>query len=68
MAEFMRSCKGKVMVNINDHPGICEAFAGFHIEKTDIRYTTANQRNGQADVTEELVIMNWEPSQLGQLF
>ncbi len=24
------------------------------------RYTTANQRNGQSDVSGELVIMNWE--------
>ncbi|WP_422768387.1 DNA adenine methylase [Pseudomonas fulva] len=68
MAEFMRSCKGKVMVSINDHPDIREVFAGFHTEKTDIRYTTANQRNGQADLTGELIIMNWKPSELGQLF
>lgn len=68
MAEFMHSCKGKVMVSINDHPDIREAFAGFHIERTDIRYTTANQRNGQAEVTGELIIMNWKPSELGQLF
>lgn len=44
-----------------------EACAGFHIERTDIRYTTANQRNGQADLTGELIIMNWKPSELGQL-
>ncbi|MEG1043097.1 MAG: DNA adenine methylase, partial [Pseudomonas sp.] len=68
MAEFMRTCKGKVMVSINDHPDIRAAFDGFHFEQLDIRYTTANQRHGQADVTGELVIMNWEPSQLGQLF
>lgn len=68
MAAFMRSCKGRVMVSINDHPDIRRAFDGFHFEQLDIRYTTANQRNGQADVTSELVIMNWEPSQLGQLF
>ncbi|GEM_PF-4024726 len=46
MAAFMRSCKGMVMVSINDHPDIREAFAGFHIESTNIRYTTANQRKG----------------------
>lgn len=68
MAEFMRNCKGKVMVSINDHPDIREAFAGFHIERTDIRYTTANQRHGQVEVTGELIILNWEPAALGQLF
>lgn len=68
MAEFMRACKGKVMVSINDHPDIRAAFKGFHFEQLDIRYTTANQRHGAADITGELVIMNWDPSQLGQLF
>lgn len=54
MADFMRRCKGKVMVSINDHP--------------DIRYTTTNQRQGKAEVSGELVIMNWEPAALGGLF
>ncbi|UVK80686.1 hypothetical protein LOY46_13900 [Pseudomonas sichuanensis] len=32
------------------------------------RYTTANQRHGKAEVTGELVIMNWTPAQLGGLW
>ena len=28
LAEFMRSCKGKVMVSINDHPDIRACFEG----------------------------------------
>ncbi len=68
IAEFMRTCKGKVMVSINDHPDIRAAFDGFHFEHLDIRYTTTNQRHGQADVSGELVIMNWTPADLGQLF
>ncbi|MDY4311226.1 DNA adenine methylase [Pseudomonas asiatica] len=68
MAEFMRTCKGKVMVSINDHPEIRAAFDGFHFEQLDIRYTTTNQRHGQADVSGELVILNWTPAALGQLF
>ena len=68
MSEFMRRCKGKVMVSINDHPDILRVFEGFHFEYLDIRYTTANQRIGKADVTGELVIMNWKPAELGQLF
>lgn len=68
MAEFMRSCKGKVMVSINDHPDIRRVFDGFHIEQLDIRYSLANQRNGAADVSGELVIMNYEPAAMGGLF
>ncbi|EGH24075.1 prophage PSPPH06, putative adenine modification methytransferase, partial [Pseudomonas amygdali pv. mori str. 301020] len=43
-------------------------FEGFHFETLDIRYTTANQRYGQAGVAGELVIMNWELDALGSLF
>ena len=68
MADFMRRCKGKVMVSINDHPDIRRVFEGFHFETTEIRYTTTNQRQGKAEVTGELIIMNWEPEALGGLF
>lgn len=68
MAEFMKRCKGRVMVSINDHPDIREAFAGHHIERTDIRYSCTNQRTGSAETTGELIIMNWQPSALGGLF
>ncbi|BCJ07988.1 hypothetical protein PRtIB026_A23250 [Pseudomonas sp. RtIB026] len=68
MADFMRRCKGRVMVSINDHPDIRRAFYGFHFECLDIRYSNTNQRQGTAEVTGELVIMNWQPSVLEQLF
>ena len=68
VADFMRRCKGKVMVSINDHPDIRRAFDGFHFECLDIRYSNTNQRQGRAEVTGELVIMNWQPSSLGGLF
>ncbi|MEG7202738.1 DNA adenine methylase [Pseudomonas aeruginosa] len=68
MADFMRRCKGKVMVSINDHPDIRRVFAGFHMEHLDIRYSNTNQRQGTAEVTGELVIMNWEPGAFGGLF
>ena len=68
MADFMRRCKGKVMVSINDHPDIRRAFSGFHIEQLDITYSVGNQRKGKAERSGELVIMNWEPSALGGLF
>lgn len=59
MAEFMRQCKGRVMVSINDHPDIRRVFEGFNIECADIRYSTSNQRRTKADVSRELVITNW---------
>ncbi|MGV8364545.1 DNA adenine methylase, partial [Pseudomonas aeruginosa] len=68
MADFMRRCKGKVMVSINDNPDIRRVFEGFHMERLDIRYSNTNQRQGSAEVTSELVIMNWEPAALGGLF
>jgi len=68
MAEFMRTCKGRVMVSINDHPDIRWAFEGLHREQLDIRYSVNNQRQGKAETTGELVIMNWEPQVLGGLF
>ncbi|MFS2159169.1 DNA adenine methylase [Pseudomonas sp. Pseusp122] len=59
IADFMRRCQGKVMVSINDHPEIRQVFEGFRFETLGIRYSTANPRKGQAEVTGELVIMNW---------
>ena len=56
------------MVSINDHPDIRRVFEGFHFETTEIRYTTTNQRQGKAEVTGELIIMNWVPEALGGLF
>ena len=68
MADFMRSCKGRVMVSINDHPDIRKVFDGLHFETIGIRYTTTNQRQCQSELSSELVIMNWEPAVLGGLF
>lgn len=56
------------MVSINDHPDIRRVFEGFYLETLDIRYSSTNQRQGNAEVSRELVIMNWEPSLLDRLF
>lgn len=66
LAAFMRSCKGKVMVSINDHPDIRECFDGLHMEGLDIKYAVANT-HGTHTTSKELVIMNWEPA-AGGLF
>lgn len=67
MAEFMRTCKGKVMVSINDHPDIRCVFAGFHMHELDIKYSVGNN-HGEPTTSSELVITNWEPAALGRLF
>jgi len=56
------------MVSINDHPDIRRVFEGFHFETTEIRYTSANQRQGKSELAGELIIMNWETEALGGLF
>ncbi|AKU21883.1 DNA adenine methylase [Massilia sp. NR 4-1] len=66
MAAFMRSCKGKVMVSINDHPAIREVFRGFHILELDIKYAVANVEEQKC--SGELVVLNWEPCTFGGLF
>lgn len=66
MAKFMATCKGKVMVSINDHPAIRQVFKDFHIMELDIKYAVANV--GAQQTSRELVIMNWEPAALGGLF
>lgn len=68
MAEFMRNCSGKVMVSINDHPDIREAFAGHWIADLDITYSVGNARSSERKATGELVICNWNPDQMGTLF
>ncbi|MCF9017328.1 DNA adenine methylase [Pseudomonas syringae] len=68
MADFMRRCKGKVMISINDHPEIRKVFEGFHSESLNIRYTTNNQRHKSSSSTKELVVTNWNSSVLTGLF
>ena len=68
MAGFMRTCKAKVMVSINDHPAIREVFDGHHMMGTDIKYSTGNCHGGTVQSSQELVILNWEPAALGGLF
>jgi DNA adenine methylase len=68
MAEFMRRCKGRVMVSINDHPDIRQVFEGFHFEGVNIRYSNANNRQSCPEASRELVILNWKPTDLNGLF
>lgn len=57
MAEKMRTCKGKVMVSLNDHPDIREVFKDFRIESTEIAYSINSKKQGKK--SGELIIMNY---------
>lgn len=67
MAELMRTCKGKMMVSINDHPAIRDAFQGLHMLELDIKYSIGNTA-GKPQTSRELVITNWEPTAFDSLF
>lgn len=70
MAEFMRSCKGKVMVSINDHPDIRAAYDGLTIidgEALGIKYSVGNM-HGDPETSKELVILNYDPMAASGLF
>ncbi len=58
LAEVMRSCKGKVILSINDHPDIRDVFAGFRMEQVAIQYSV-NQNKGKGKTSAELIICNW---------
>ena len=67
LASAMRSCQGRVMVSINDHPDIRAAFDGFWMAGLDIKYSTGNN-TGKPETSRELVITNWRPDEGGGLF
>lgn len=60
MAVKMRTCKGKVMVSINDHPDIRRVFDGFAMLGLSIKYSINNATVGSPSTSRELVITNWE--------
>lgn len=70
MAEFMKSSKGRVMVSINDHPDIRQAYAGltfFDGKALDIKYSVGNAHRDPS-ASRELVITNYDPNDMGGLF
>jgi DNA adenine methylase len=67
LAAVMRTCKGKAMLSINDHPDIRGCFEGLTMHEIDIKYSVANN-NGQPKESGELVITNYQPQLMGGLF
>lgn len=67
LAGFMRGCKGKAMLSINDHPDIRACFSEFPMHEIDIRYSVANNQVRPKE-SGELVVMNYDQSSIGGLF
>lgn len=59
LAVFMGSCKGKVLLSINDHPDIRACFAGFKIRELSIKYSVSSTAAAKSKTSRELVISNW---------
>ncbi|MEA5113010.1 MAG: DNA adenine methylase [Geobacteraceae bacterium] len=57
LAETMKSAKGKVILTINDHPKMREAFGEFRVETVKINYTVGGAGKGKNRV--EMIVMNW---------
>ncbi|WP_371826205.1 hypothetical protein [Pseudomonas sp. LPH60] len=59
---------GCTLQSINDYADIRRVFEGFHFETLNIWYTTSKPRRSNAEISGELVIMNWERADPGGLF
>lgn len=68
LAEVMRTCQGKVMLSINDHPEIRDCFAGLAMHDLKIKYSVANNHGTPASTSSELVIANWPIGEVQGLF
>ncbi|MGG6502520.1 UNVERIFIED_CONTAM: DNA adenine methylase [Acinetobacter baumannii] len=58
MADLMKTCQGKVMMSINDHPDIRDLFSDFNISTTTIKYSVG-QVGVSRDQKQELIITNY---------
>lgn len=57
LAELMGSCKGKVMLSINDHPDIRVLFAEFRMTELQLAYSVGRDKTQKT--SGELVVCNW---------
>jgi DNA adenine methylase len=55
MEARLRTLKGRAIVSLNDHRDIRRAFAGFHIETADIKYTVGG--DGREAARKEVIIL-----------
>lgn len=67
IAAFAKGCAGKVMISINDHPDIREAFDGLYFTELSIRYSVGNRLRSPGE-SGELMITNFSPVVARSLF
>lgn len=58
IAELAKSCKGKMIISINDAPEMRDVFAGLNISTTTINYTVGGSGKSK-ERARELIIKNW---------
>jgi DNA adenine methylase len=58
MAAWMRRCKGKVLLTVNDVPKMREAFVGMRTTRVSIAYTVGRSAASRTQ-RGELIIRNW---------
>jgi DNA adenine methylase len=68
LSAAMRTCAGKVMVSLNDHPDIRAAFAGHTFHEIGVTYSNSLCASARAVDRRELVITNYTPEVFGGLF
>jgi DNA adenine methylase len=56
MAALARSIQGKMLISINDHPAMREAFAGLRTRRVELTYAVTGGKKARS---RELVIRNW---------
>lgn len=56
MAELAKTCKGRMLISVNDVPEMRKAFSGLTLRSVDICYTVGTSRS---TVSKELIITNW---------
>lgn len=62
LAETMRTCRGKVMLSINEHPEIRACFAGLEVQVLSIKYSLGTT-HGKLKDRVELVFTNYDPGE-----
>src|ERR1700733_4418295 len=59
MEKRLHKVKGKFILSLDDHPKVRELFRSFHVERTDIFYSTQQKAGARYG---ELLIMNFQPA------
>ena len=57
MADLAKSCKGKMVISVNDHPEMRRIFRDFRTKRVPITYTVGKANNRSKSY--EMIIMNW---------